>query len=55
MAERVGSKPTSSRYFVWCTCTMYQTKSAQKKPTKSHQKRAVRIARPSVQSTDAHA
>ena len=34
---------------------MYQAASAAKKPTKSHQKRAVRIARPSVQSTDVHA
>src|SRR6267142_2516322 len=49
------SNPMSSRYLVWCACTMYQTSSAAKKPTKSHQNRAVRIARPSVQSTDAHA
>ena len=34
---------------------MYQTNSAVKNPRKSHQKRAVRSARRSVQSMDAHA
>jgi hypothetical protein len=45
----------SIRYRVWCTCTAYHAHSPAKNPTASHQNRAVFMARPSVQSTDAHA
>src|SRR6266446_1113264 len=50
-AASPGLNPTSTRYFVWCICTAYQSKSPQKYPTVIHQKRSVRMARASVQST----
>src|SRR4030081_438199 len=50
-----GLKPISIRYLVWCTCTAYQEKRPVKKPAAIHQKRDVRTARASVQSTAAHA
>src|SRR5438034_461933 len=50
-AASPGLNPTSTRYFVWCICTAYQSKSPQKYPTMIHQKRSVRMARASVQST----
>src|SRR4030095_10642186 len=50
----VGLNPTSTRYFVWWTCTAYQAKSPKKYPTAIHQKRLVRIARSHVQSTTGH-
>ena len=54
-AATAGEKPISIRYFVWCTCTAYQAKRPAAKATATHQKRAVRIARRSVQSTAAQA
>src|SRR5215213_11379759 len=54
-AATIGEKPTSIRYFVWCTWTAYQANSAQKKPSTIHQKRVVLSARDIVHSTDAHA
>src|SRR5262249_2631175 len=49
-----AEKPSSRRYFVWCTWTAYQAKRHVKYPTKIHQKRLVRTARASVHSVAAH-
>src|SRR5438034_6103284 len=50
-AASVGLNPISTRYLVWWTWTAYQEKRPEKYPTAIHQKRAVRMARPRVQST----
>jgi len=44
-----AENPNSIRCLVCCACTAYQANRAPKYPMGTHQKRAVRNARPSVQ------